>query len=178
VTLALTAVLVGTAVAMALCWLGFDAAGYRPLRRAIARGDVDVSLGPSVRRFGLNALGGNPDIDYRYLPFDIPPGHVGVLRGRIAPGAEYYSVVLYDRVLQSQLPERCPGPTWRAGRDLTTDDDGRFVAILDRADRDWTNFLDISAVSEGVVFERHIGAAPEERATLHVVSIEAARHLL
>ena len=80
---------------MGLTWLAFDAAGYRPLRRAI--------LSERMRRFTLNALGTNPDIEYRYLIYDLPPGKAAILRTRIEPGATYWSAMVYDRLLQAAV---------------------------------------------------------------------------
>jgi hypothetical protein len=164
------------AAALALCatgmfvtWAILDLALYRPLRRAAARGDIDQRPGTQLRRFEIRGMGANPDIDHRYLTYDLEPGRAAVIRGRVALEADYYSVVLYDRLLQSVPPSESPGPTYLAARDLRRESDGSFVLVLARRNRNWPNFLDVSAIPRGVVFERHIGAAPPELARFAVM---------
>ncbi|MCB9780126.1 MAG: hypothetical protein H6742_16285 [Alphaproteobacteria bacterium] len=165
--LLLLGLLVGFGALMGLLFLALHAIAYRSLRRAAARGELVDVQGERVHGFSGNAFGQNPDIAYRYSTFHVPPGAALLLRGRVHPDADYTSIVVYDPLLQSVLPERAAGPTWRNAEQLRLDADGRFQVVLSAeppsADVDW---LDCSAVPRGVVFERHIGAAPEDHTQL------------
>lgn len=165
--LLLLGLLVGFGALMALLFVAFDAIAYRSLRRAAVRGELVATQGERVHGFSGNAFGQNPDIAYRYSTFHVPPGHALLLRGQVHPDADYTSIVVYDPLLQSILPERAAGPTWCNAEQLRLDEQGRFTIVLSAvrpsADVDW---LDCSAVPRGVVFERHIGAAPAEHTLL------------
>lgn len=173
----LVAVATGLATFVGLCWLGLDAVAYRSLRRAIARGDLIAEPGPRVNTFRGNGFGQNPDIDYRYCRLDIPAGRAAVLRGRVHPDAIYTSVVVYDALLQSVLPELASGPTIRNHEQLQLGPDGSFTIVLAATDPGHPNWLDTSAVPNGIVFERHIGAAPEQVTSIEIVDMDQVQEL-
>lgn len=172
----MTALAVGALVAAGLwsllAFLAFDAVAYRSLRRAVARGDLSEVPGDHVRPVSLNALGVNPEITYRYTALAIPPGRAAVVRGAVHPAATYTSVMVYDRLLQSVLPEHAPGPTLLTERELGPDAAGRFTLVLAHADPGHRPWLDVSAVPDGILFERHIGAAPAEPSRVEVVAVD------
>lgn len=173
----LVAVLTGLATFVGMCWLGLDAVAYRSLRRAIARGDLIDEPGPEVHRFSGNGFGQNPDIDYRYCLYRIPPGRAALLRGRVHPDAVYTSVVVYDALLQSVLPELTTGPTIRNHEQLELGPGGSFTIVLAATDPGHPNWLDTSAVPEGIVFERHIGAAPDDVTSIEIVDLDEVQEL-
>ena len=160
---ALVGAMVGLGTLYGLVWLAFHLATERRLARALARGELIGEPGPTLHPFRLNALAHNPDIDYRYGAFEVPEGAVVRLRGRRAAEGVYFSVVLYDRYLQSVLPRAGVGPTVLNGDDLVEDADGGFTVVLSRAEPRAAgtsaagNWLDVTDVPEGVVVVRHIG---------------------
>lgn len=174
---ALVAVLVAMATFMGLCWLGLDAVAYRSLRRAIARGDLIAEPGTRVHQFSGNGFGQNPDIVYRYCRLRVEGDRAAVLRGRVHPEAIYTSIVVYDALLQSVLPELTTGPTLRNHEQLELGPDGSFTIVLAARDPGHPNWIDISAVPDGIVFERHIGAAPEDVTSIELIDLEEAQEL-
>lgn len=167
--------LAGLATILALCWLALDAIAYRSLRRAVARGDLSDETHDQVQRFRGNGFGQNPDIDYRYTKFRVPRGKAILLRGQVAPEAGYFSVIVYDTLMQSVLPELVRGPTLLNHEQLERSDDGHFTVVLAAEDPGRPNWLDTSATAEGIVFERHIGGAPEAPSTLEIVDLAELR---
>lgn len=147
----------------ALAWLAVHQVTVGALRRLVRREGLDLSPGSQVRDASVDALGSNPGLEARYLPFDIRPGQVGILRGESLPGATYLSVVLYDRLLQS-----LPGRTWVV--DPPRDERGRFTLVLAHEDLGVPGWLDITGAPEGVIWERHVGGAPTERSSLEILS--------
>lgn len=174
--------LVLTVLTAAAVWIGtlffaFDAAAYRSLRRAVQRGDLSDIPSEEVRPVRMNALGQNPDITYRYTAYEIPQGKAAVMRGRVHPNATYTSIMVYDRLLQSIRPERTTGPTWVNKEGLQLDPRGCFELVLahrDPGDRPW---LDVSGAPRGIVFERHIGAAPDRMSRVEVLPIDSLQDL-
>ena len=175
---ALIGALTAATTVSALFFVAMDAVAYRPLRRMAARGELETRPGTALKPFARNALGANPDLDHRYLVYEIGPGKVGVLRGHVAPAAQYMSVMLYDTLLQSVPPEESRGRTLLTDRELHTDAEGAFTALLVHDVERWradTDLLDVSGVHHGVVLERHVGATPADLATFEVIDEAQAR---
>ena len=154
---------------MALSFLGLDAVAYRSLRRAVHRGQLDDKPGPVVKKADLNAFGMNPHLALRYVAYELAYDEVAVVRGGMHPDSSYLSVIVYDTLLQSVLPQRCPGPTLLTDRELDIDEHGAFVVLLAHADPQAGPWLDVSSVAKGVFMERHAEAAPESCSTIEVV---------
>ena len=166
------------ATGMVIAWQLLDLAIYRRQRKAVERGDLDIRPGSELHVFVMNAIGANPDIEHRYVTYHIPPGQAAVVRGSYSPQAAYYSLVLYDLFLQTVPPAESEGRTHYIDRQLTLDEQGQFTVVLARKDRGWPNFLDITALPKGVIFERHIGASPQAKAQVTMMSEEQAAQLI
>lgn len=168
-TAAVVALLVAAGLGSGLAFLAFDAVAYRSLRRAVARGDLSEVPGDRVRPVTLRALGVNPEITYRYTALALPPGRAAIVRGEVHPDATYTSVMVYDRLLQSVID--ATGPTLVSDRELVCDAAGRFTLVLAHRDPGHRPWLDVSTVPDGILFERHIGAAPVEVSRVQVVAV-------
>ncbi len=175
----LTLLLWWASLTLLLGWALHDLVAHRPLRRALKSGRLESEprSDGALRTFGGDDLATNPELSYRYTRYRIGRGEVGLLRGRLAPQAETYSLTLYDTLLQSLVgPGAHRSHAERAA--LPVDDEGHFVVVLAHEDPGWPYWLDLGEQPAGVLMERHFGAHPESPSTLEVVEApRLAAHL-